>query len=87
MEVIEEWSAALEKGNPVDIAYLDFAKAFDSVPHERLLCKLQAYGVRGKVLRWIRAFLTNRRQRVVVQGSQSRWTNVVSGIPQGQTCA
>ena len=83
MEVMEDWSAALEDGDPVDVAYLDFAKAFDAVPHRRLLSKLSAYGVRGKLLAWIEAFLIDRRQRVVVQGSKSAWALVTSGIPQG----
>ena len=63
--------------------YLDFQKAFDSVPHLRLLNKLQSYGVSGKLLAWIAAFLTNRKQQVVLDGCHSEWTDVVGGVPQG----
>ena len=52
----------------MNVAYPDFAKAFDSVPRQRLLEKLNAYGIRGKLLDWISAFLIDRRQRVVIQG-------------------
>ena len=58
----------MEEGEPVDVVYLDFAKAFDSGPHQRLLRKLEAYGIGGNLLAWIRAFLVGRRQRVVIQG-------------------
>ena len=58
-------------------------KAFDSVPHHRLLSKLAAYGIQGPVLTWIKGFLLGRQQRVVVNGQQSKWSDVKSGIPQG----
>ena len=61
---------------------MDFAKAFDSVPHFRLLLKLNSLGIGGDVLAWIKAFLSNRKQRVVIEGVSSPWTNVISGIPQ-----
>ena len=50
LEVMEDWSAAVESGEPVDVAHLDFAKAFDSVPHRKFLEMLHAYGIRGKLL-------------------------------------
>ena len=70
-------------GGVVDTIYMDFAKAFDKVPHRRLLHKLQAYGVHGNVLRWIKAFLTDRSQVVMVNGEKSQSAPVLSGVPQG----
>ena len=63
--------------------FLDFAEAFDSVPHQRLLLKLQSLGICGQLLRWTCSFLTTRSQRVVVNGQFSEWLSVDSGVPQG----
>ena len=57
LSVLEDWSKALQDGNPIDAIYLDFSKAFDKVPHKRLLTKLESYGIRGEVLGWIANFL------------------------------
>ena len=73
----------LDEGGSLDVVYLDFRKAFDSVPHQRLLNKVQAYGIDGRVLEWIRCFLSDRKQRVIVKGKTSSWADVLSGIPQG----
>ena len=83
LEIIEIWSSMLDEGGSIDVVYLDFRKAFDSVPHQRLLKKAEAYGIRGKLLLWIESFLTGRKQRVIVNGGKSTWADVVSGIPQG----
>jgi len=83
LKVVDMWSKILDGGGAVDTVYLDFAKAFDTVPHQRLLRKLEGYGVGGQLLEWIGQFLTGRRQRVGVAGSFSQWTEVVSGVPQG----
>ena len=83
LEVMEIWTRWFDLGLPWDTVYTDFAKAFDSVPHQRLLNKIHAYGIRGKVFNWIKDFLNNRRQRVIVGNESSPWENVTSGIPQG----
>ena len=62
----------------MDSIYLDFQKAFDSVPHERLLKKLYGYSIRGKVLRWVRMFLMGKRQWVLVSIAKSVWSPVTS---------
>ena len=83
LTVLDEWASALEDGDNLDALYVDFAKAFDTVPHQRLLVKLKGYGIGGTVLQWIEAFLSGRLQRVVLNGSISIWAKVTSGIPQG----
>ena len=72
-----------DAGKQVDVIILDFAKAFDTVPHKRLLGKLEFYGISGDVLRWIASFLTSRKQSVVVDGKRSEEADVLSGVPQG----
>jgi len=83
LTVLETWTKWLDEGTAVDCIYLDYKKAFDSVPHERLLLKLQNLGIRGNVLQWMRSFLTGRQQRVRVENALSDWSPVTSGIPQG----
>ena len=73
----------VDEGHSVDILYLDFAKAFDKVPHQRLMAKVKAAGINGKVADWIQEWLNDRKQRVVLNGSASGWTSVSSGVPQG----
>ena len=73
----------LEEGKSIDTIYLDFGKAFDTVPHERLFCKLDGLGAQGKILGWIRNFLSDRTQKVIIHGEESGWRDVISGIPQG----
>lgn len=71
LHVTEEWNSILDRGGEIDAVYLDFMKAFDTVPHRRLLTKLAAMGIEGNLLKWIEAFLSNRRQRVLINGVPS----------------
>lgn len=80
---IDKWTKALDNSQVVDSIYLDFSKAFDKVPHQRLLVKLKSLGIDGPCLNWIESFLSQRRQRVTVNGTLSDWSDVLSGIPQG----
>lgn len=80
---MEKWSEFLEMGESVDVIYTDFAKAFDSVPHQRLIRKLENIGVTGNTLAWIKSFLSNRLQCVRIDDEFSSWRDVISGIPQG----
>ena len=73
----------LVNGGVADAIYLDFAKAFDTVPHSRLLGKLRSHGINSNTLKWIEAFLKNRTQVVRVNGEDSFSAPVLSGIPQG----
>ena len=80
---LDQCVEAISRGNVTDVVYLDFQKAFDTVPHKRLMVKLQAYGLSGVILNWINAFLNGRTQRVIVNGIASRKDAVLSGVPQG----
>ena len=73
----------LDSGFGIDVIYLDYSKVFNSVPHLRLISKLQAYGIRGNLLKWIKIFLIGRQQKVILNGSSSQWIEVTSGVPQG----
>ena len=66
-----------------DVIVMDFAKAFDKVPHKKLICKLREYGINSSINQRIESFLHQRQQRVVCKGEMSRWIPVTSGIPQG----
>ena len=73
----------IDERSPVAIIYLDFQKAFNKAPHQRLLLKLKAHGIRDGLIDWIEQWLIDRRQRVIVDGEVSNWKLVLRGVPQG----
>jgi len=83
LETLEAWTQIIEDGDGIDIAYLDFRKAFDLVSHKHLIYKMSKYGINGNILRWVESFLSNRSQRVLIRGTASTSQSVTSGVPQG----
>ena len=83
LRVMDDWTRLLENGGQVDVVYTDLEKAFDKVPHKMLVAKLKQLNLNESITRWIESFLVNRRQRVKINDCLSKWTPVVSGIPQG----
>ena len=83
LKVLDEWTEAIDNGQGIDCIYMDYKKAFDTVPHQRLLKKLEAYQLGPSIIEWIRHYLQDRKQQVSVNGQNSAWHNVTSGIPQG----
>lgn len=80
---VDKWTQKFDDNEPVDIVYLDYEKAFDKVPHERLIYKLEHVGVRGNLLMWIKKFLSCRTFQVRANGHYSNSYTVTSGVPQG----
>ena len=80
---INDWMYELDNDVSIDAAYMDFKKAFDTVPHQRLINKLKGYNINGNILNWISSFLTNRYQYVKINNSTSDKRKVSSGVPQG----
>ena len=83
LECYNYWTNATDEERIVDMAFLDISKAYDTVPHKRLLSKLKSFGFGCKLLRWIESFLTARMQRVTIESGTSTWISVESGVPQG----
>lgn len=83
LKFLEKITKIFDEGDPLDIVYLDLAKANDKVPHQRLLNKMRSLGIEGNIVRWAESWLKNRRQRTVLNGCYSDWLEVISGVPQG----
>ena len=82
LKVLDKWTDALHLGYSIDCVYMDYQKAFDTVPHKRLHSKLTSYGINEQLIAWIDSSISNRVQQVGVNGERSAWHKVPSGIPQ-----
>ena len=78
--IVHEIFEALEKDNEIRAVLLDISKAFDRVWHRGLLAKLRSIGLKGNMMNWFSSYLSNRKQRVVIEGVQSDWRNIVAGV-------
>ena len=83
LETLEAWTKIIDEGDGIDVAYLDFRKAFDLVSHKHLIYKMSKYGITGQILEWVKNFLEDRSQRVLIRGTASSYHKVTSGVPQG----
>ncbi|KAF7244071.1 Vascular endothelial growth factor C [Varanus komodoensis] len=83
VEFYDKVSRWLDGGDAVDVVYLDFSKAFDKVSHDILVEKLKSFGIHQSTVRWIRAWLTDRKQKATISGEPSGWQPVTSRVPQG----
>ena len=84
---INDFAVNLNNKGQTDVILLDFSKAFDKVSHQHLYHKLNHYDIRGSLLEWLKHFLSNRQQQVIVNGEQSDPADVTSGVPQGTVLA
>ena len=80
--LLESWTEALDESYELDIIYVNYLKAFDTIPHQKLLLKLRSIGMPYDIVNWIAAFLLERKMRVGVNGAFSSWTDISRGVPE-----
>ena len=80
---LNDFMKAFDRGKQIDVIILDFSKAFDTVPHNKLLHKMNEYGIRGPLNKWLEMFLNQRKMKAVVDGEESEEASVDSGVPPG----
>ena len=83
ISIIKEFQLTLDCHHQLDLIMFHFSKAFDTVSHQHLLKKLSLYGIDGKLHHWLSTWLTKRSQRIVIDGCESEYVRVLSGVPQG----
>lgn len=83
LEFLDDVTSSMDVGKLVDVVFLDSQKAFDKVPHKRLLYKLEGLGIKDDLLNWVGDWLSDRKQRVVLGSSVSPWKSDSSGVSQG----
>ena len=83
IEIYDEFCKAVDNGKEIRVVFLDISKAFDRVWHAGLLDKLKGSGIRGRLLLWLKSYLTDRQQRVTINGARSPWGKILAGVPQG----
>jgi len=87
VDMLHHWHAAVDKSQSVHMVFVDFAKAFDHVNHSILVAKFVELGLPDVIVRWMCAFLQDRRQRVKIGDVLSDWLHLVAGMPQGPILA
>ena len=81
LAMLDKWTKIINEEGTIDCVYFYFKKAFDKVPHQRLIYKAEQYGNRGDIINWIKSFLSSRTQQVVINGESSECKDMTSGIP------